>query len=121
MRQHGNLSFSRVLNAGHEVPWYEPETAYRIFSRVMADTDVATGKTGTAGSTPCSAYSSAGLDSVHGIMNEMPVHETSECYLMDQLETCTAVQTAMMKNGTAIVKDFVMLGYEAWDGKTVLY
>jgi len=33
VRQYGNLSFTRVYEAGHEVPAYQPETAYRIFTR----------------------------------------------------------------------------------------
>lgn len=33
LRQHGNFSFPRVYEAGHEVPAYQPETAYEIFQR----------------------------------------------------------------------------------------
>jgi carboxypeptidase C (cathepsin A) len=39
VRQHGNLSFSRVYQAGHEVPAYQPETAYEIFMRVLVNKD----------------------------------------------------------------------------------
>ncbi|RMZ88721.1 hypothetical protein DV736_g4038, partial [Chaetothyriales sp. CBS 134916] len=44
VRQHGNFSFSRVFQAGHEVPAYQPETAYEIFTRALFNKDIATGK-----------------------------------------------------------------------------
>lgn len=43
VRQHGNLSYSRVFEAGHEVPAYQPETAYAIFRRALFNRDIATG------------------------------------------------------------------------------
>ncbi|RMZ85375.1 hypothetical protein DV737_g771, partial [Chaetothyriales sp. CBS 132003] len=42
VRQHGNFSFSRVFQAGHEVPAYQPETAYEIFTRALFNKDIAT-------------------------------------------------------------------------------
>jgi hypothetical protein len=42
-RQVGNLSFTRVFQAGHEVPSYQPAAAYAIFQRAMFNRDVATG------------------------------------------------------------------------------
>lgn len=44
-RQHGNFSFSRVFQLGHEVPAYQPETAYQIFQRAL---DIATGTISTS-------------------------------------------------------------------------
>lgn len=44
VRQFGNLSFSRVYQAGHAVPAYQPETAFQVFSRIMNGRSVATGK-----------------------------------------------------------------------------
>lgn len=43
MRQAGKLSFSRVIQAGQGVPYYQPETALAIFNRVMFGADVANG------------------------------------------------------------------------------
>lgn len=43
VRQYGNLSFSRVYQAGHAVPAYQPETAFQIFSRIMSGKSVASG------------------------------------------------------------------------------
>ncbi|KAK1750434.1 alpha/beta-hydrolase, partial [Echria macrotheca] len=120
VRQHGRLSFSRVLGAGHETPWYQPETAYRIFHRVMFNTDVATGKVPVATDKEVAAYGTSGPADVFGIKNAMPVQPTSECYFWDIFETCTGAQTQMIRNGTAVLKDFVMVGYRVGD-KTVYY
>ncbi|KAK4151695.1 hypothetical protein C8A00DRAFT_35646 [Chaetomidium leptoderma] len=113
VRQHGNLSFSRIFEAGHEVPWYQAETAYQIFRRVMFNTDVATGQTSTAKACGKEGYSTSGPDNVFDITNAVPSHPESECYLWDIFQTCTASQTEMLRNGTAIMKDFVMIGYMA--------
>ncbi|KAK0720679.1 Alpha/Beta hydrolase protein [Lasiosphaeris hirsuta] len=43
VRQHENLSFSRVFQAGHEVPYYQPQTAYEIFARTLRGLNIATG------------------------------------------------------------------------------
>ena len=44
VKQYGQLSFSRVMDSGHAVSSYAPETVYRIFQRAMFGKDVATGK-----------------------------------------------------------------------------
>jgi hypothetical protein len=44
VRQHGNLSFTRVYEPGHKIASYELETAYRIFMRTTFGHDVATGQ-----------------------------------------------------------------------------
>ncbi|KAK0652264.1 Alpha/Beta hydrolase protein [Cercophora newfieldiana] len=43
VRQHGGLSFSVVYEAGHEVPYYQPEVALQIFDRTLRGRSVATG------------------------------------------------------------------------------
>ena len=83
----------------------------------MFNKDVATGKTPTNNNTP----STKGVASVANVLNKVPHHPVSECYLWDIFETCTAVQTAQIKNGTAIMKDYVQIGYKKADGTSVLY
>jgi hypothetical protein len=104
VRQHGNLSFTRVFQAGHETPYYQPETAYQIFNRVMFDKDVATGQVAAAG------YSSVGSGSAWTKSVLQPESEPAQCYLWDVLETCTKAEIALLRNDTAIVKDFVLTG-----------
>lgn len=43
VRQYGNFSFIRVYEAGHEVPYYQPEAALEMFKRTILGLDIATG------------------------------------------------------------------------------
>ncbi|KAA8911044.1 serine carboxypeptidase [Sphaerosporella brunnea] len=43
VRQHGLFSFSRIYQAGHLVPAYQPETSFRVFERIIKGLSVATG------------------------------------------------------------------------------
>lgn len=43
VRQYGNLSFSRIYDAGHFVPYFQPETAYQVFARIINGLEIATG------------------------------------------------------------------------------
>lgn len=42
VRQHGNLSYIRTYQAGHAIPSYQPEMAYKIFIRALFNLDIAT-------------------------------------------------------------------------------
>jgi carboxypeptidase D len=85
----------------------------------MSDKDVATGEVSTKG---CGKpYSTTGVDNIFSIKNDLPSPAKPECYFWDMLETCTKAQKLMFQNGTAIVKDFIMVGYETWNGTAVYY
>ncbi|KAL4953090.1 Alpha/Beta hydrolase protein [Aspergillus filifer] len=43
-REYGNLSFSRVYEAGHEVPYYQPEASLQLFNRTLFGWDIALGE-----------------------------------------------------------------------------
>ncbi|KAK5723631.1 hypothetical protein LTR15_005330 [Elasticomyces elasticus] len=43
VRQFGNLSFSRIYNSGHFVPYFQPETAFTVFTRIIQGSDVGSG------------------------------------------------------------------------------
>jgi hypothetical protein len=43
-KQSGLFSFSRIYDAGHEVPFYQPLTALTVFNRSIHGMDIATGK-----------------------------------------------------------------------------
>ncbi|KAI0397326.1 alpha/beta-hydrolase [Xylariaceae sp. FL0594] len=129
VRQYGNLSFTRVYGAGHEVPYYAPEAAHAIFSRVMADHDVATGTIHTH--TPSSpskcgngkggrgVVSTRGPKSIANITNELPAPHRQECYFWDMFETCTREQIGLAVKGLAVFEDFVMTGYDLGNGTVV--
>ncbi|KAK8118092.1 uncharacterized protein PG998_006373 [Apiospora kogelbergensis] len=120
VRQFGNLSFSRVYNAGHEVPAYQPETAYRIFMRAMSNKDVATGTKSTKGGCK-KPYGTTGPADISGVKNKLPAPHKAECYFWDILETCMPDQKQIIQSGKAIFKDFVMKGYTAANGTAVYY
>jgi len=105
VRQFGNFSFSRVYQAGHEVPAYQPEVAYHIFSRAMLNKDIATGLVPVT-----DTYSTLGPDSTFHIKNVPPSFPESVCYVLDP-GTCTEEQWEFVKNGSVVVKDWTVVSY----------
>ena len=106
--------YTQTLTISAAVPYYQPETAYQIFNRVMFSNDVATGsqsnvQLSTVG--PSSAWTASPLP---------PPEAEPQCYLWDILETCTPAQKQILKNGTAVVKDFVLVGFKQ-NGQEVLF
>ena len=90
---------------------YQPETVYQIFDRVMFNKDVATGKVMTP-SPDCKDekdYSTEGPASSASIKNTMPPPSINVCYVMNAKATCRADQSEALMNGTAVVKDFVVV------------
>ncbi len=84
----------------------------------MFNTDVATGKVST---TPgASIYASEGPESAWSV-SAKPAPQNTLCYLWDMQETCTPEQAAIFSNGSAITKDFVLIGYKLANGTEVLY
>ncbi|CEL08254.1 Putative Carboxypeptidase S1 (Precursor) [Aspergillus calidoustus] len=43
-REFGNFSFTRVYEAGHEVPYYQPEASLQLFNRTLFGYDIPEGK-----------------------------------------------------------------------------
>lgn len=115
VRQFGNLSFSRVYESGHEVPAYQPETAYRIFHRALFNKDIATGQVDTAnssgsgsGSGTMYGTSSTAPKDTWAIKNKLPAQPLWVCYTWAIGDTCTEEQAEALQNGTAVVKDWIL-------------
>ncbi|EME82559.1 uncharacterized protein MYCFIDRAFT_78999 [Pseudocercospora fijiensis CIRAD86] len=103
VRQHGNLSFSRVFQAGHDAAFWQPKTVFEIFTRSMLGFDVATGKMSTLGE---KNYSSSGPESSFGIKNPLPVSaKIGDCNLYNVEGTCTIEQFLALRDGTAEVEE----------------
>lgn len=103
VRQYGNLSFTRVFQAGHEIPSWQPETALAIFNRALGNRDIATGtKDLTAAD---SDYSSSGPPDTWATKNEIPEPEVIFCYLWAY---CTDDTYAAVKNGSARVVRYIV-------------
>ncbi|KAJ5908407.1 hypothetical protein N7495_001089 [Penicillium taxi] len=106
VRQHGNFSYTRVYQAGHEVPAYQPQTAYEIFHRALFNRDLATGKVDTARN---GSYSTTGPESTWDKKNEVFDSPVPVCYILSLEGTCTQDQIASVINNTAKVKDYLVL------------
>ncbi|KAK5164390.1 uncharacterized protein LTR77_010086 [Saxophila tyrrhenica] len=107
VRQYGNLSFSRVYEAGHEIPSYQPETAYRIFTRALFNKDIATGTEPTY--SDGAAYQSSGLSDTWSIKNELPAQPLHFCYVLDPGATCSEDQIEAVLNGSALIDHYIVV------------
>jgi carboxypeptidase D len=105
-RQYGNFSFTRVYEAGHEVPAYQPQTAFEIFNRSLSNRDIATGKVSTLSN---SSYGTEGPSSTWQIKNEVPPMPEPTCYILQLVATCTADQIESVNNGSALIRDYIVV------------
>jgi carboxypeptidase D len=106
VRQYGNFSFSRVYEAGHEVPAYQPDTAYEIFHRSLFNLDIATSKIST---TDNPSYGTKGPSTTFQIKNEVPESPPPQCYILSLGSTCTNDQVESVKNGSAVIKNYIVI------------
>lgn len=104
VRQHGNFSFSRVFEAGHDAQAYQPQAAFEIFNRATFGKDVATGRIPTA--CPGCDYTTNGPLSSFHIKNELPSSQPFDCNIYAVSSSCTIEQYEALMNGIAKVKDF---------------
>ncbi|KAK3695930.1 hypothetical protein LTR37_018285 [Vermiconidia calcicola] len=108
VRQYGNLSFSRVYQAGHEIPSYQPETSYRIFMRALFNQDIATGSQRTY-SSDGTAYKSEGPADTWQFKNELPAQPLGFCYVLDPTALCTEDQIEAVLNGSAEIRHYIVV------------
>ena len=106
VRHHGNLSFSRVYQAGHEIPSYQPEAAFQIFQRAIFGLDIATGKINTE-STP--NYSSTGSATTFQVKNVAPPSPAPTCYILDPVSTCNNETYSSVLAGTALIHNYIVI------------
>ncbi|KAM0546446.1 hypothetical protein ACHAPJ_010913 [Fusarium lateritium] len=104
VREHGNVSFSRIFQSGHGVAGYQPETIAAIFERVMFRRDVATGKKDLK---KHKNYKTKGPKSVAGVKNKVPESPVNTCFV-GLSNSCTDEQLEALAKGTAVVEDWVV-------------
>ncbi|KAH8657922.1 Alpha/Beta hydrolase protein [Xylariales sp. PMI_506] len=102
-RQLGNFSFTRVYQAGHEVPSYQPEAAYAIFKRATFGLDIPLGVAQTD-----DEYRTTGPSNTWMMKNEVPELPKSKCYVLKP-GSCTPEEVESIRNGTAVVKDWYLV------------
>ncbi|KAL8676219.1 MAG: hypothetical protein Q9224_007308 [Gallowayella concinna] len=110
VRQHGNLSFSRVFQAGHEIPSYQPETALRIFNRAIFGQDISTGTINTNNADDDGNYSSEGPSDSLGTRQEPPIDEyPHECYVLALASTCSEDEIELLQSGGGVVRNYILI------------
>lgn len=102
-RQFGNFSFTRVLQAGHEVPSYQPAAAYDIFMRAQFNKDIPTGLLPVQ-----DELSTVGPSDTWSIKNEVLPAPEPQCYVLD-LATCTEEAWERVKTGKATIKNYFVV------------
>lgn len=101
VRQFGNLSFSRIYDAGHAVPEDQPEAAYTVFERVIKGLDIGQGK-----EVDLSMYGTKGPSSSEH-QNKVLEPRNPTCWIRDIRRTCTKEEQAMITKGEGVVKNGV--------------
>jgi carboxypeptidase C (cathepsin A) len=97
VRQYGNLSFSRIYDAGHAVPAYQPETAFEVFARIMTGTSVSTGE-----QINLSLYNTTGPLNATAT-NSLPSSPSATCWLRNIPNTCNAEQKNKIINNDGVI------------------
>ena len=92
------------------VPSYQPEVSYDIFMRALMNKDVATGIVPITDN-----YTTFGPSSTWHIKNRIPPQPQSTCYILST-ETCTEEVYKKVKNGTAVVKDYIVVENDDGNG-----
>ncbi|KJF60508.1 carboxypeptidase S1 [Coccidioides immitis RS] len=105
VRQYGNFSFSRIYQAGHEVPAYQPEASYQVFQRIQFNKDIATGTIDTAQRRD---YGTSGTESTFHIKNNPPPDPAPQCYILE-LSTCTREQVEKIRSGDALIRNYILI------------
>ncbi|EEQ92496.1 carboxypeptidase S1 [Blastomyces dermatitidis ER-3] len=103
VRQLGNLSFTRVYDAGHFVPAAQPETAFTLFSRIIAGgRDL-----GSGDEVDLSTFHTMGSRNSTKTNVAPPMAETI-CYVRAVEATCSMEQKQMLKEGRGVVINGVL-------------
>ena len=110
VRQYGNLSFSRIYEAGHFVPYYQPETAFTVFTRIIQGTDISTGDL-----IDLSSYGSTGPANATYTNTESYSPEPT-CWVRAWNQSCSDDDTKAMKAGQGVVANGIF--YLNKDGTT---
>lgn len=101
--QAGNFSFSRIFDAGHTVPLYQPETAFTGFTRIVEGTDIGMGR-----EVNLTRFQSQGPSrSVHpsGKRREIPEQEPHTCWIRNIEYSCTFEEKLKINRGEGAVRN----------------
>ncbi|EEP81611.1 predicted protein [Uncinocarpus reesii 1704] len=94
VRQFGNLSFARIYDAGHFIPHYQPETAFKLFSRIIQGKNPSTG----APIRDLSRFRTDG-EANSTATHPLPAPARPTCYIRKAPGTCSSDQIEKMGAG----------------------
>lgn len=97
VRQYGNFSFSRIYNAGHLIPAYQPETAFTVFTRIIMGTGLSLGE-----SVDLATYASNGTANAT-YTSKAPDSAEATCWIRNINGTCTNDQKEMILKGEGAI------------------
>jgi carboxypeptidase C (cathepsin A) len=107
VREFGNLSFSRIYDAGHLVPAYQPETAFTVFSRIINGDDISLGNP-----VDLSSFKSVGeANSTH--QNTAPHMADPVCNIRAANTTCNVDHKNMLANGAGVIINGVLYNQDS--------
>ncbi|EAQ83262.1 hypothetical protein CHGG_09666 [Chaetomium globosum CBS 148.51] len=101
-KQVGSFSFTRLFQAGHEVPAYQPRASYEVFRRAMGGWDVPTGRVRVGDGFVTEGRRDAWVES------EVPEMPSPKCYVLKP-DTCEPEVWQTVVNGTAVVRDWFVV------------
>lgn len=107
VRQAGRLSFSRVFQAGHQGPSYQPETYFKIMDRTLKHLDVAEG-TQSMNTNGSWILASVGPKNVLNVTVPAPAPAKPLCYQLEASLACDERQLEQIFDGTAVFKDYIL-------------
>ena len=102
VRQYGNLSFSRIYDAGHLISAYQPETAFTVFTRIIMGNDISLGE-----AADLSTYTSNGTANATET-SKAPGQLEPTCWVRNIQGTCTNDQKVMLQQGQGIIINGVL-------------
>jgi len=102
-RQYGNFSFTRVFQAGHEVPSYQPAAAHEVFRRAMFGLDIATGKGKTGDD-----YKTEGPSDTWDVVSPPPPWPKQRCYVLKP-DSCNPEIWAKVLRGEVEVENYYVV------------
>lgn len=99
VRQYGNLSFSRIYEAGHFVPYFQPEAAFTVFTRIIQGTDISTGDV-----VDDASFGSTGPANAT-YTNTETYSPSATCWVRAWNQSCSSDDTDAMLDGKGGVKN----------------
>ena len=97
VRQYGNLSFSRIYDAGHLIPAYQPETAFTVFTRIIMGSDLSLGEPADL-----ATYISNGTANTT-VTGKASGQLKPTCWVRNIDNSCTNKQKIMLQQGLGII------------------